>query len=68
MLIFKYSAITANTPNGSHYADAEIIAARTGAAIMVGRVNQSSLPETTLLARRLQEGGVTLVGSVLNDF
>jgi receptor protein-tyrosine kinase len=67
-VVDEFDVILVDTPNGSNYADAEIIAARTGAAIMVGRVNQSSVPETTLLARRLQEGGVTLVGSVLNDF
>ena len=49
-------------------ADAEIVAARTGAAIMVSRVNRSSVTQTTLLARRLQEGGVSLVGSVLSEF
>jgi receptor protein-tyrosine kinase len=67
-LVDQFDVILVDTPNGSHFADAEIIAARTGAAIMVGRVDKSSLPETSLLARRLQEGGVTLVGSVLNDF
>jgi receptor protein-tyrosine kinase len=67
-VVDEFDVILVDTPNGSHFADAEIIAARTGAAIMVGRVNKSSVPETSLLARRLQEGGVTLVGSVLNDF
>ena len=34
---------------------------------MLARKNRSLLPNVALLGRRLQEGGVTLVGSVLND-
>lgn len=64
----EFDVVLVDTPNGSAYADAEIIAARTGAALLVGRVNHSSMPRTNLLARRLQEGGVSLVGSVLNDY
>ncbi|MFZ4481813.1 MAG: chain length determinant protein tyrosine kinase EpsG [Rhodoferax sp.] len=63
----KFDVIIIDTPAGANYADAEIIAARAGAALMVARKNQSLMPDVTLLARRLQEGGVTLVGSVLND-
>jgi len=34
---------------------------------MVARKNQSLMPNAALLARRLQDSGVALVGSVLND-
>lgn len=63
----QFDIIIIDTPAGSDFADAEIIAARAGAALIVARKNQSLLPEVTRLARRLQEGGVTVVGSVLND-
>lgn len=63
----QFDVIIIDTPAGGDYADAEIISARAGAALMLARKNQSLLPHVTLLARRLQEGGVTLVGSVLND-
>lgn len=63
----QFDVIIIDTPSGGDFADAEIIAARAGAALMVARKNQSLMPTVALLARRLQEGGVTLVGSVLND-
>lgn len=63
----QFDVIVIDTPAGDDFADAEIIAARAGAALMVARKNQSLLPNVALLARRLQDGGVTLVGSVLND-
>ncbi len=62
-----YDVVIIDTPAGAAYADAEIIAARAGAALIVARQNVSLLPQTTHLARRLQDSGVALVGSVLND-
>lgn len=63
----QFDVVIIDTPAGSDFADAEIIAARAGAALVVARKNKSSLPQTSLLAHRLQNNGVTLVGSVLND-
>ncbi len=63
----QFDVILIDTPAGVDYADAEIIAARAGAAVMVARQNQTLVPGTQALARRLQDGGVSLVGSVLND-
>ncbi len=63
----QFDVIIIDTPASSDFADAEIIAARAGAALIVARKNQSLLPNVALLARRLQDGGVTLVGSVLNE-
>ena len=63
----QFDVVIIDTPAGGDYADAEIIAARAGAGLMLARKNKSLLPNVALLARRLQEGGVTLVGSVLND-
>lgn len=63
----QFDVIIIDTPAGSDFADAEIIASRAGAALMVARKNQSLLPQAALLARRLQDSGVALVGSVLND-
>ena len=56
-----------DTPAASTCADAEIVASRAGAAILVTRKNQSLLPAATSLARSFRDGGITLVGSVLND-
>lgn len=63
----KFDAIIIDTPAGGDFADAEIIAARAGAAVLITRKNVSLLPQAVALARRLQDGGVALVGSVLND-
>jgi receptor protein-tyrosine kinase len=63
----QFDVVLIDTPAGSNYADAEIIAARAGAAIVVARANQSLVPQATQLCKRLQDGGVALVGSVLND-
>ncbi|EYC51962.1 chain-length determining protein [Hylemonella gracilis str. Niagara R] len=62
-----FDVILIDTPSGMQYADAEIIASRAGAAMMVTRRNQSLLPDAALLARRLRDDDVALVGAVLND-
>ena len=63
----QFDVVLIDTPAGSSFADAEIIAARAGAAIVVARANQSLVPQAVQLCKRLQDGGVALVGSVLND-
>jgi protein-tyrosine kinase len=63
----NFDVVIIDTPAGSDYADAEIISAAAGAAVIVTRKNQTRLPDAALLARRLQDGGVVLVGAVLND-
>ena len=62
-----FEAIIIDTPAGRDFADAEIIAARVGAVVLITRKNVSLLPAAVALARRLQDGGVALVGSILND-
>lgn len=66
-VIDQFDVILVDTPGGTEFADAEIICARTGAALMVGRLNHTSLEQTTHLARKLHSNGVSLVGSVLNE-
>lgn len=63
----QFDVILIDTPCGNDYADAEIIASRAGAALMIARKNKSLVPQATQMARRLQDCGVALVGSVLND-
>lgn len=62
-----FDVIIIDTPAGRAFADAQTVAVRAGAALMVARKNQSSLTEATQLTRNLQQSGATLVGSVLND-
>ncbi len=63
----SYDVIVIDTPAAVDYSDGEIIAARAGAALMVTRRNQTRVPQTRALGKRLQDGGVALVGAVLND-
>ena len=63
----NFDVIIIDTPAADLCADAEIIAARCNATLMVARKDTSSLPQTVELAHRLQQGGVNLLGSVLNQ-
>jgi receptor protein-tyrosine kinase len=63
----QFDVVIVDTPAGSDFADAEITAARAGAALLVARQHVSLVPRAAQLARRLQDSGVALVGSVLND-
>lgn len=63
----QFDVIIIDTPGGNEFADAEIIAARSGAAVLVTRKNVSKLAGAASLSRRLQEGGVAMVGAILND-
>lgn len=56
-----------DTPAASTCADAEIMAARTGAALVVARRHRTPLRGASEFTRRLQDTGVALVGAVLND-
>jgi receptor protein-tyrosine kinase len=63
----EFDVVLIDTPGGTDYADAEIIASRAGAALMVARKDQSATPSTQLLAQRLQDCDVKILGSVLNE-
>jgi protein-tyrosine kinase len=62
-----FDVVIIDTPPASQYADAQTIAVRAGAGIMLARKNVSSLPDLAQITRNLQQSGATLVGSVLND-
>lgn len=63
----QFDVILIDTPAGSNFADAEIIAARAGSALLVTRKNKTRVTEVANMALRMQNGGVELIGSVLND-
>ena len=62
-----FGVMIIDTPAANSCADAQTVAARAGAALMVARQNTSSIPQLARFTRSLREFGVTLVGSVLND-
>ena len=63
----NFDTIIIDTPAAAEYADAQTVAARAGAALIVARKNMTSAPDLTRLTRSLQQGGAELVGSALND-
>lgn len=63
----RFDVIIIDTPTAGLYSDAEIIASRAQAALVVTRKGKSVLPSALTLSQRLQSNGVTVVGSVLND-
>ncbi|XVJ69094.1 MAG: chain length determinant protein tyrosine kinase EpsG [Rhizobacter sp.] len=63
-----FDVIILDTPAAEHFADAEIIVARAGAAMVVARRHVSTMQKTATLTSRLQESAMaTLVGAVLNE-
>lgn len=61
----SFDVVLIDTPACESFADAEIIAARAGAALVVARKNRSPLRGVVDLTRRLQDTGVAVIGSVL---
>jgi protein-tyrosine kinase len=67
-LIRDFDVVIIDTPAACQHDEAQVIATRAGAALMLARTNISSIPEMTQLARSLLQNGAMVVGSVLNDF
>ena len=64
----KFDVVLFDTPACAYYADAQVIAARTKAALIVARKHTSSLANTQQMAARLGQVGVNLLGSVITEF
>lgn len=62
----NFDVILIDTPASDGYADAEIVSSRAGAALVLTRKHRTTLPAVRNMASRLQNSGVTLVGTVLN--
>lgn len=61
-----YDVILLDTPAAESCADAGVIAARAGAALVVACRDRSSVPRLAALSDDLRHFGVTMVGAVLN--
>jgi protein-tyrosine kinase len=62
----SYEVILVDTPAAGNWADANTIAARAGAALVLACRDATSVPRVTKLASDLRQFGVTIVGAVLN--
>jgi chain length determinant protein tyrosine kinase EpsG len=63
----SFDIVIIDTPAGAEFADAQTIAVRAGAALLLARENRTLVPEVAQLMRSLQQSGATIVGSVIND-
>lgn len=63
-----FDVVIIDTPAGTDYADAQVIAAHTRGALMVARKDHTALAGATEFADNLRELDVSLVGAVLNQF
>ena len=67
-LIRDFDVVIIDTPAANEHDEAQVVATRAGAALLLAHKNISSIPEMTQLARSLQQTGAAVIGSVLNDF
>ncbi|SCX48833.1 chain length determinant protein tyrosine kinase EpsG [Nitrosospira sp. Nsp1] len=67
-VVRDFDVVIIDTPAAHEYAEAQIIAARASAALIVARKDRTSVAQTIELARSLQQTGTMPVGSVLNEF
>ena len=64
----KFDCIVVDTPAAIEFADAHIVASRTGGAIIVARKNVSRVNQIRAVAIGLTDARATMVGTVLNDY
>jgi chain length determinant protein tyrosine kinase EpsG len=64
----QFKIVIVDTPATADTADAQVIAARAGAAVMLARRNHTHRARLSAASQCLVQSGVKLVGSVINDF
>jgi protein-tyrosine kinase len=63
----QYDIIIMDTPAASDVADAQIVAARADAAVLLARLNHTRSKQLTATMRNLTQSGVNVIGSVITD-
>nr|WP_315401256.1 chain length determinant protein tyrosine kinase EpsG [uncultured Duganella sp.] len=64
----RYDVILIDTPSSEDYSDAQLIASRAGAAVLVAHQNHSHVKQVRELVGALADARVHLLGTVLNEF
>jgi receptor protein-tyrosine kinase len=64
----QFDLIIIDTPAASEAADAQILAARAGAAIMIARRNHTRRKELAAAMQDLMHSGINVIGTVINEF
>jgi len=67
-LCSKFDHVVVDTPAAAHGADAAVIAARCGSALVVARKNSSKVSGLQDLVASLQGSSVHIAGAVVNEF
>jgi protein-tyrosine kinase len=67
-LLSKFDHVVVDTPAAEHGADAGVIAAKCGAAVVIARQGRSSLNSLNEFVHLLRQSPVTLAGVVMNEF
>jgi protein-tyrosine kinase len=67
-LVSKFNYVVVDTPAAAHGSDARVIAARCGAALVVGRKDNTRATKVQQLVNQLNKGNTRLAGVVMNDF
>ena len=63
-----FGVVIYDTPGALEYADAHVVAARVGAAIVIARKHQTKLQDLAAATSKLRAIQCNVVGSILNDF
>ena len=63
-----FDVILIDTPPSADFADAHMLAARAGAALVVARKNYSQLELVRQQTENMTQSGIEVVGSVLSEF
>ncbi len=66
-LLGKFDHVVVDTPAAVHGADARVVAAKCGAALVVGRKGQSRMNAMQALVGKLAKSQTRMVGMVLNE-
>jgi Mrp family chromosome partitioning ATPase len=64
----QYDLIILDTPAASESADAQILASRADAAVLLVRRNHTRVDELKAAMQNLTESGVHVVGSVVSEY
>jgi len=64
----QFDVVIIDTPAASETADAQIVAKRAGAAIMVARLNRTRHAQLAATMLNLTQTGVNVIGSVVNEY
>lgn len=64
----RYNAVIYDSAPGIEFADAQIVAARVGAALVVARQHVSSFDDLSQVVAKIENTGCNLLGTVFNRF